>query len=140
MNRIWKTRGGKVLEIAWMDSIHLIHAFNMQLRQIVGMGLTAPQALELAAAKSSIYPEVVARGLLRIEPSEKQCSLPRNKKRETLVEMCMLRAILDTNDARALTLWNSDREFAFQSITKQNRAREWEPIYLLFAKYRLRKA
>lgn len=58
--------------------------------------------------------------------------------RETPLEMCMLRAILDTRNEQVLNLWNSDRKYTFNGIIKNHNI--YKEIYFKFAQYRLQRA
>lgn len=91
MNKVWKTEDGRTIEFRWMQSQHLVHAINLVLRtnnidseewdkfkmhRTIGLGLQ----------------EIEHRGL-NVWTSTAQLSVP--SVRETPIQLCMLRALLD---------------------------------------------
>ena len=73
MSTIWKTNDGKAMEIIWMDSVHLYHSWMMTARN--------------GRHNFKLRDELEARGL---DPKD----VP--KLRETLVQLCWVRAIIDS--------------------------------------------
>jgi hypothetical protein len=126
----WKTLDGRVLVIKWMDSVHLVNSTNMQISKLTGFMY---QRMAVLTAKSTLYPELKARRLWE-EDKARSLKLVVPTHRETPVEMCVLRAILDTEPA-LMQHWVDDRE----EITKLilGGGRRYQKIYLKFTEYRL---
>lgn len=83
---LWTDRQGRKHEIKWMDSLHLVHSANMMLRQ---------NKTWLTNAGLPMLEELCSRGLYFYQHAPPhQLVIP--PYRESTIEMCMLRAILDT--------------------------------------------
>lgn len=91
---IWTTNDGQKLEIKWMTSPHLAHAVNLMVRK----NQMSRQDVTGYIAKHSIpfttmCKELQARGLFSWTDGSSQIVVPPH--RETVSEMCMLRALID---------------------------------------------
>lgn len=88
----WHTKDGKKLEIEWMDSVHIVNALNMLLRQ----GNT-PQLV----MKSHIFKEAAKRGLVKMDVGNSvAAAIAVPNYRETPIDKCMMRALLDVPGGR----------------------------------------
>jgi hypothetical protein len=85
----WRTRTGEEIEIAWMDSIHLYHSFRMSTNSPINSSIYA----------KNLKKELDDRGFF-------DCGgvVIRPARRETPLQMCWMRAVLDTK----LDGWASD--------------------------------
>lgn len=142
MSGTWRTKQGEMLEIKWMDSVHLAHSLNLVLNTLInGTALLARSPAEKykwAVDRSELYAELNSRKLATFRLDEGKFEPPAT--RETPLQMCMLRAILETDNGHALNVWNNDREYTFDLIAGPNRTGYWEPVYFKFAQYRLQRA
>lgn len=85
----WKTREGEVKELAWMDSVHLVHSVNMVLRSI-------PFSRVMG---SLIWCEAVLRGLVGAGDNTPLTIPPR---RETVEQLCVMNALVGRNLAHKI--------------------------------------
>ena len=91
MNKVWKTQDGRFIEYRWMQSQHLVHAINLVLRQV---GIDSEEWYKFRTHRQIGLgiQEIEARGL-NVWANKEQLSVPLT--RETPVQLCMLRALLD---------------------------------------------
>ena len=91
MNKVWKTQDGRFIEYKWMQSQHLVHAINLVLRQ---SNIDSEEWYRFRAHRQIGLgiQEIEARGL-DVWANKEQLSVPLT--RETPVQLCMLRALLD---------------------------------------------
>ena len=96
---MWKTQDGRTLDIRWMDSVHLVHSFNMLCRK---HNLSSTNAEGAGMSGSFIYNminELKARGYFEWggaqTPKYGQLVIP--KYREKKAVLCMFRALRDHN-------------------------------------------
>ena len=86
---IWTTAGGQMLEIKWMDSVHLTHSWKLTVRN--GM------------ESNALYAELVSRGFA---PASKTNLIFR----ETPVQLCWVRAIIESGRDGLLRVFYADPE------------------------------
>jgi hypothetical protein len=123
----WQTKDGRKLEVAWMDSAHLVNTLNMLFR--TGNN---PQAV----MKTAVYKEVARRGLMKIENIGMTTPiLVQPAHRETPIEMCMVRALLDNPDGHKYYLEFLKDRAAFMERAGQDPV--LTNVWQRFVKYRM---
>lgn len=124
---LWLTKDGRKLEIQWMQTAHLINALNMLIRK---------HETGIPPSCRPLYTEAIARGATAQKEGSFEFIVP--KQRESMVELCMLRAILDTPNAadKFLDAFRADAK-GFIATMPLNQAKLARDVWTLFAKYRL---
>lgn len=91
----WRTNDGRVLDIRWMDSTHLVNSFNMLCRKhsltLVNFEQRAPVSRDNILG--NMADELRARGYFEWTPQFNQIAVP--KTRESKQVLCMFRALVD---------------------------------------------
>ena len=131
----WTTQDGRTIEIAWMASAHLVATLNMLMRNNRLMRSTLKMAPHTVRA---LYAEVQRRGLDHIVPHIALydqfgvCKL-----RETPTQLCMLRAMLDTDQVGEKTLaeFQNDPQRVVEFFTSN--AAIYGRLMAKFVEYRL---
>jgi hypothetical protein len=145
MNKTWTTAEGKTVEYAWMTSVHLVHTYNVLANR---NDLTREQwpTLALNEQVGMMIQELKARGLVQwvnngSGPLERLDRLAVPEHRETPLQMCMLRALLDVKPRSApdiVRLFRQDMDkyiaVVERCVNKDERDRD---IWTLFISYRV---
>jgi hypothetical protein len=138
MSAIWKTLDGRELEVTWMSSKHLINALNNLYRKLTH---NCEEEKLGAIRRTALYEETISRQLVVFDFQKEEFLRPKQD-RETLIEMCMLRAIIDTGNKDYLKDWNVDKKKAFVEI--EMFAKVGSPyakqVLAKFAEYRLKRS
>jgi hypothetical protein len=123
----WLTKDGRKLEIQWMQTAHLVNALNMVIRK---------RDDGIPPSCMPLYTEAIARGAATHKENSFEFVVP--KQRESMAELCMLRAIIDTPNAadEFLDAFKADAE-GFIATMPLNQAKLAQEVWTLFAKYRL---
>jgi len=97
MSTTWTTQDGRVLEIKWMDSIHLVHSVNMLMRKNSLNHLDLVKSLIMADKSfGPMLQELKDRKLYAYDKLATPAQFTVPTHRESPIEMCMLRALIDT--------------------------------------------
>lgn len=139
----WETQDGRILDIRWMDSKHLVHSFNLACRRNLMSRQRIDNMGEAMPWFTNMREELKARFLYIWRPDDQIHidGLPR----ETLVAMCMLRAILDTKadapgilDRHEVFKWlRQEPEVIFHAYEIEKHKPKFTPLFTKFAEYRL---
>lgn len=132
--KFWKTKEGEKLEIAWMQSVHIVHSFNMMLKKQQWSRQQAEQRvrLNMQDAFENMYEELRRRRFLRWSGDFiVAVAVPR----ETPKELAMLRAILDT--APQSTAISQSFRKDTQAFIDKIMAQPGSPEAVKFVEYRL---
>lgn len=111
----WTTQDGRTIEIKWMQSSHLVHSFNMILRKNRFKREHMDQFLKHATLGPMID-ELKCRYLYSWRPDDQ---LVPTKVRETPVQLCMLRALLDVwpmSDVGPIKAFHKDPQGAIEQM------------------------
>lgn len=135
----WMTQDGRRLDIRWMQSQHLAHSVNMvmrksniQFRSLTAMRKVKPNPFVIMLRelddRKILSESVRAINQVHIYPL-----------RETLLELCMLRAIIDTRRDPTPMLENF-RAFPAEFIQSAISQQYDEALVVKFTEYRLLRA
>lgn len=131
----WTTQDGREIEIQWMQTSHLVHSFNMILRN---NGLSRETVTRYVGRThpviASMVREIRTRGCYSWRPDD---TLVTVNVRETPVQLCMLRAIIDSGDDPRIPVTDYLRNMDWYVNTITKRPNEYPRIITKFAEYRL---
>lgn len=93
---IWTTQAGETIEVRWMTTPHLIHSFNLVMRQNNFSRAKVERRMKLNKGDvfQAMYHEIAIRQQVRWRPDD-QLDI-NGIQRETPLQLAMLRALLDT--------------------------------------------
>ena len=137
---VWTTMQGDKIPIKWMDSIHLIHSFNMVCRK---NSITALNWQKWGDDKVMVafVAELDSRGLLKWASHSSTFSQLDTVQviRETPVELCMLRALIDTGSPSLVKSFRRDRQRFIDQVIFDAQFGEPDAVRLnaKFVEYRL---
>ena len=134
MNKVWKTQDGRFIEYRWMQSQHLVHAINLVLRQV---GIDSEEWYKFRTHRQIGLgiQEIEARGL-DVWANKEQLSVPLT--RETPVQLCMLRALLDGRpraSVATMRMFYTNPDEFIDAI--QRHCTEHEELWARFIAYRV---
>lgn len=144
MTHIWTTQDGVPIEVQWMTTPHLIHSFNMLLRKNNFNRVTTEQRIARTTNDvfGAMYAEIDKRQRLKwnmlVEGANKIDV--DGVKRETPVQMAMLRAVLDTGkqfDKLSMNFHNHPQSAVDQIMADPVK---FEKEIVKFTEYRLAQA
>lgn len=139
---VWKTREGRIIPVRWMASAHLIHAFNMAMRNNGMSSRDIPRVISNPKNDvfRAIWKEVNDRGLVSWHSSGTQ--LKATTLREKPAELCMLRAILDTKPENCEEIVEHFKQSPHTYIKHVLNCADpkWTPVVAKFTEYRLEHA
>jgi len=94
----WQTKDGQLLNVAFMDSVHLLHSANMVIRNYANQ----PVYRANFAVSSSVYKEAIKRGYKPIDKQPGSAFRITNfVYRESRKQLCMLQALLEVSSHNA---------------------------------------
>lgn len=141
----WTTQDGRVLDIRWMDSIHLVHSFNMiarktNLRVDAAMSVRGAITAELITM-IAIRDEIKARQLMLFTAAKQPAQIVVPNAREDFKTLCMLRAILDVRpklkNLEEIVEHFKDAPGRYIEHVVSCADPKWVPVVAKFAEYRL---
>lgn len=139
---VWRTQQGEVIEVQWMTSLHLVHSFNMVMRNNRFDANAARRRLAMVNdAFSTMYREIDRRGLLHWAASgNSNFDQLRTDgiKRETPAQLAMLRAVLDTEPKASMSVTFQEDPQAYVEHILANPGGYQKEI-VLFTQYRLER-
>lgn len=135
----WTTQDGRVLQIAWMDSSHLVNSFNMVVRK---NNLNPAQAARAGfdgrnQPFAALRDEIKSRQLYIWRPDGQLVA--QGVPREDFKTLCMLRAILDAKPANVEEIvelfHRNPTSYSEHVLTCADP--KWTPVVTKFVEYRL---
>lgn len=154
--RVWKTQDGRVLDIHWMDTLHLARTFNLLIRN---NHLDRQRAEHIKSDKNAHF--VAMREELKNRGAYKWSGAPvisngeffeqiivEGVQREDIKTLCMMRAMLDTNifwppkkpgairDLRESSVVTLD---AIHKVAATKPHPDWHKLLTKFTEYRLER-
>jgi len=134
----WKTNDGRVLDIRWMDSVHLVNSFNMLCRKHgLSKDITYAAVME-GTTLPNMTNELKARGFYNwgINGQANQLIIPRH--REKVQALCMFRAMMDhgMTDAAELFLYG---DVPLEHYLSESDRLDMKEVIASYAAYRLER-
>ena len=145
----WTTDDGRVLDIRWMDSKHLVNAVNLISRnnRLDRVGVERVVLADKNARFRAMVDEIRARRLWywSYDANKGYDQLQRPDFRETFEQMCLMRAYLDSgvqwpgtlDPYGVLSCIRHQFESALLSLQHAVRCGDGEPILAKYMEYRL---
>lgn len=137
----WQTQDGRTLDIRWMDSLHLVHSFNMLCRK---HSLSRESVMKLAGSTNNrmitnMVQELKSRRLMVWDDLHESQLEKTGVQRESFVTLCMLRALLDTGLSGEVKNLRRHPEHYIGQIHERVKAGEptWAKVITKFTEYRL---
>lgn len=138
---MWRTQAGETIEVKWMASIHLVHSFNMVMRNNKFSANDARHRLARDNLLTAMYREIDRRGLMHWAPSSNSSFdqlLTDGIKRETPAQLAMLRAMLDTEPTASMSAKFQEDPQAYLEYILANPG-DYQKEIVLFTQYRLER-